>query len=213
MPDFQTKQFNKGRVIFNEGEPGEVAYILKRGCVEVSVQSHEKQVKLRIFNPVTVFGEMALLLDEHRRTATATTLEDSEVIEIKKTTFDDYVKSSPQVISTVLKALADRLQKTTERAARVPDILDATSGILNLLAINDKRELPYSQTVKAVSSILVAEKAQIEEVLSMMESFNLLELKLDMQGQKAIYISEDIDFLDKATKMHKALRDYSLKES
>jgi len=213
MPDFQTKQFNKGQVIFNEGEQGEIAYILKRGCVEVSVQSHEKQVKLTTFKPVTVFGEMALLLDEHRRTATVTTLEDSEVIEIKKTTFDDYVKSSPPIISTVLTALVDRLQKTTERAARVPDILDATSEILNLLAINEKRELPYSQIVNAISSILVAEKKQIENVLSMMENFNLLELKPDMQGQKAIYIPKDVNLLDKATKMHKALRDYSLKEA
>jgi CRP/FNR family cyclic AMP-dependent transcriptional regulator len=213
MPDFQTKQFDKGQVIFREAAPGDVAYILKKGSIEISLQSHAKQVVLTTIKPVTVFGEMALLLDEHKRTATATALENSELIEISETTFDDYVKSSPPVISTVLLALADRLQKTNERAARVPDMLDAASEILNLLAINDKRELSYLQTLNAISSILVAENAEIEEMFAMMESFNLLELKLDTQGQKAIHIAEDIDFLDKATKMHKALRNYSQKES
>ena len=212
MPEFRTKDFGKGQVIFSEGEPGRIAYILKRGCVEITVSSHRKRVKLTTFSPVTVFGEMALLLDDHMRTATATAVEESELVIIERPTFDEYVSSSPQVIATVLLALADRLKKTTVRATRVPDIFDGTSEILNLLVINNERELAFSQTVEAIASILVTGKKEIEKVLSMMQDFNLLEMKLDPLGEKAIYIADDIDFLEKAGKLDKALREYSLKE-
>lgn len=209
IQDFQIKQFDEGQVIFHEGVAGYVAYILKSGSVRISFQNKNKQIVLATIKPVTVFGEMVLLLENHTRTATATAVENSELVEISKGAFDAYIKSSPPVISTVIMALAERLQRTNERAIRVPNILEATTEILNMLVVHDKRELPYSKTVKAISSILVVNKKETEKVLTMMDSFNLLEIKPDDHGQKTIYIAEDIDFPGQASKMFKALNEYS----
>ncbi|MBW1741555.1 MAG: cyclic nucleotide-binding domain-containing protein [Deltaproteobacteria bacterium] len=211
MSGFNTSKFGKNRVIFKEGSTGNVAYILKKGCVEISVKARGNKVVLTTLKPVTVFGEMALMLKEHKRTATATTLEDSELVEIHKSAFDQYIKSSPQVIATVLKAFTDRLQKTTERASRAPDIFIGTSQILNLLAIHEKRELSYHKTIEAISSALVVDIPMIKEMLSMMESFKLLELKQNALGQLMIHLPDD-DFLERAMQIHEALESYSLKQ-
>jgi CRP-like cAMP-binding protein len=47
--------------------------------------------------------------------ATAAAAEYSEVVEIAKSDFDDYIDSSPAVIAAALKALVDRLRETTVR--------------------------------------------------------------------------------------------------
>ena len=88
---------------------GTVAYILREGGVEISVEVEGSKKVL------TVFGEMALVLPDHQRTATAAAADCSEVVEIAKSDFDDYIDSSPAVIAAALKALVDRLRETTVR--------------------------------------------------------------------------------------------------
>ena len=210
MVAFNTREYGKNQVIFKEGSTGEIAYILKKGRVEISVKSHGKKIVLETLKPVVVFGEMALMLEEHQRTATATVVEYSELVEIHKSAFDDFIKKSPQIIATVLLALAERLQKTTTRASRAPDLFVSTSEILNLLAIHNKLELSYSQTVNAVSCALVTDINLIKEILEMMESFKLLELKKDAQGQKIICLPGDDSFLEKVKRIHEAMESYPL---
>lgn len=212
MPDFYTKWFSKNEVIFKEGLTGNVAYILKKGHVEISVETHGRKVVLTTLKPVTVFGEMALMLKEHKRTATAIALEHSEMVEIGKKAFDDYVERSPQVIATVLMALVNRLQITTVTSSRSPDIFIGTSEILNLLAIHDSRQLFYDKTVKAISNALVADIGHIEHILTIMEACNLIELRQDAIGEKIIHVPWDDDSLERAMKIDEALKNNPLKQ-
>ena len=62
MDYFTTRQFYANDIIFKEGSTGHVAYILKEGSVEISLNTGKRKTVLALLSPVCVFGEMALLL-------------------------------------------------------------------------------------------------------------------------------------------------------
>ncbi len=207
-PSFPVEKYRGGEVIFSEGSKGYSAYILKSGRVEISVTVSGEKVVLTMLEEKTVFGEMALVLEAHNRTATATALGDSEVVKISKDTFDKYMEDSPRFVSVCLIAIAGRLQETTTKASRIPDPFLGVSQILHLFSAHDKDELSYGKTVEAISKALLKEKTEIAKVLSMMESFNLLEWRKNQKGEKTIRLIPGSDFLKKALKIHEILKGY-----
>ena len=71
------QSFSQCDVIVNEGEPGDLAYIIKKGTVACYVNKEEK----RQLRPGDFFGEQALLYDT-RRTATVIALDQVEVLSL-----------------------------------------------------------------------------------------------------------------------------------
>ena len=115
MQNFLLREFGESKVIFEEGSIGDTAYILKRGRVEISTRVNGAKAVLAELTPVTIFGEMALLSREQKRTATARAMSDIEVIEIDKTNFDELMADSPSIIVTILLAVTQRLINTTSQ--------------------------------------------------------------------------------------------------
>ncbi|MEO5357450.1 MAG: cyclic nucleotide-binding domain-containing protein [Nitrospirae bacterium YQR-1] len=111
--DYIQRSYSENEIIFSEGEIGNSAYILKSGIVEISVKSNNKKRIISTLTPVTILGEMALLLNCHTRTATATAIEHCELIEITKEVFDGFISQSPPFISLTLRVLVDKLNKAT----------------------------------------------------------------------------------------------------
>ena len=62
----EMKAFSPGAVIFNEGEPGDTAYLVASGSVEISRQQDGKTVVLGEIKAGNLFGEMALISDQPR---------------------------------------------------------------------------------------------------------------------------------------------------
>ena len=71
------QSFSQCDVIVNEGEPGDLAYIIKKGTVGCYVNKEEK----RQLGPGDFFGEQALLYDT-RRTATVIAMDQVEVLSL-----------------------------------------------------------------------------------------------------------------------------------
>ena len=74
----------EGETLFRAGEPGESLYLVRSGEVELSIQDNVGQkITLDTASRGDFFGEIALL-DDEPRTATATALVDSELIELDR---------------------------------------------------------------------------------------------------------------------------------
>lgn len=115
MLNFPVRELKENTVIFEEGSFGSAAYILKQGRVEIFTQIGGKEFVLAELSPITIFGEMALLTAEQKRTATARTVGPVELIEIDKENFDILMSDSPSIITTILHAITYRLADTTEQ--------------------------------------------------------------------------------------------------
>ena len=50
-----------GKTIFSEGDPGEHAYRIISGCVDIIIQEEGQQVVLATLGEGEVFGEMAMI--------------------------------------------------------------------------------------------------------------------------------------------------------
>jgi CRP/FNR family cyclic AMP-dependent transcriptional regulator len=118
MSNFPVREFHENSIIFEEGSFGSAAYILKKGLVEISTKIGGKKIVLTELTPVTIFGEMALLTTEQKRTATAQAIGYVQVIEIDKNNFDALMADSPAIITTVLYATTQRLVDTTAQLHR-----------------------------------------------------------------------------------------------
>lgn len=100
----------KGKSIFLEGAPGECAYIIESGSVEVSkTKSNGQVISLGTLYEKDIFGELGLI-DGLPRTATVTALEDCTVSILTQEAFNSLARRNPQSLIPILKILAKRLR-------------------------------------------------------------------------------------------------------
>ena len=200
---FLVRNFLKYSVIFGEGSKGDTAYLLKEGRVEISKMMDGKKKVFAILKPVSMFGEMAILLGDEKRTATAVALEDSKVVEIKKDDFEDYMRQSPAIIATLLNVLVHRLKTATTKSLRVPNLFLGICNIFSLYGKHGMRSLNYLDTLNILSTSFNTNKESIDKALQMLEEAGMLEFRMNDQRERTIYLLETEDIAAKAAKKRK----------
>ena len=112
----QRRRFEADTVLFREGDEGEALYILSRGMVKLSkvdLEGHEKT--LAILKTPEFFGEMALLSDA-RRSATAVTINQTEVLMMFENDFQKLLTGYPTISLNVTTTLTNRLGGMNDEA-------------------------------------------------------------------------------------------------
>ncbi|MBI5518688.1 MAG: cyclic nucleotide-binding domain-containing protein [Desulfovibrio sp.] len=155
----------KHNVIFSEGSKGEEAYILVEGKVEISGSVDGRKKVFAVLQPVSIFGEMALFLDNHGRTATAIALEDSKVVVLNGDDLDGYIQTAPPAIQAMLNVMVTRLKNTTKKALRAPNVPMGIVRILDLFETNGRTEILYDSAVRQLADVFVCSPATIEGYL------------------------------------------------
>ncbi len=201
MSRLPVMKFNPNEVLFEEGSTGEIAYVIKRGSVEISIMSSGRKVVLAILEPPAIFGEMALFFKEEKRSATAIALEYTELLQIEKQTFENYFKESPPIMEHMLNALVGRLRRTTERVAKTTDKFTGIAEILNLLSRHGVESIDYSRTVEAMSLALATDTEVIGEKLEKMNSLSLIDISTDKGEKKTISLKDRDGCMDTAREL------------
>ena len=114
----------KGSVLVKEGALGEALYYIVSGKVEIRKESMDgHQAVLTQFAKGAIVGELALLEEHSRRSATASVVEDCEILALSRPNFDGMLKTHPAIGNVILRGigriLANRLRSTTGRFADV----------------------------------------------------------------------------------------------
>ena len=104
------KKFKKGEVIFREGDPGDLCYVIRKGSVKIARRNARgvdvAQTYLAAGNLV---GEMALLsVDGKGRSATVTAAVPCELIAISKEDFLALLEQNPKVKKKVSQLVRER---------------------------------------------------------------------------------------------------------
>ena len=97
--------------LFKEGDIGTEMFIIQHGQVEIlkSVDGVEK--RLAVLEKGDFFGEMAVL-EDLPRTASARSLTDSKLLQINGSTFDQMLRSNPEIAVRMMRKLSRRLRKS-----------------------------------------------------------------------------------------------------
>jgi len=106
--------YPKGQMLFRIGDPGDALFVVRSGKVELSVRDHSgDRIVLDHCDRGMVFGELSLL-DGGARTATAETLDNTEVMLLSRDQLQAFVRNHPDAALNLLSVVASRVRKADE---------------------------------------------------------------------------------------------------
>jgi CRP/FNR family transcriptional regulator, cyclic AMP receptor protein len=110
------RHFDRGEVVFREGDLGDSLHLIESGtfAVQVSTPAGERAT-LNVLSPGGFFGELALLHESRRRTATVLALAPAQTLAVGGTAFAAIRESHPAVERLVVAALAHRVDQLSIR--------------------------------------------------------------------------------------------------
>ena len=108
------RRLDANQLLFSKGDEGDALYGVMQGRIRISAGAPSgKEVIINIMQPGELFGEIALL-DGGPRTADATSMGKSELLQIRRPEFVSFIEREPKIANHFLKLLCDRLRTTTE---------------------------------------------------------------------------------------------------
>lgn len=99
-----------GEVLIQEGEPGDAAFIVLEGELEVKKKSDVQDIFITLREAGEVIGEMALL-DHSPRNATVRALRSSRLLKIRGDTFQQLLSQEPTAALAILHTVTKRLHQ------------------------------------------------------------------------------------------------------
>lgn len=114
MHEQLTRSYTAGTKLFDENDPGSRMYVVKQGKVKIFRRLGDTEIVLAYITAGEFFGEMALL-EALPRSASATIVEPTELIEIDKETFEQMVRQNSEIAMRMLRKLCGRLREADKR--------------------------------------------------------------------------------------------------
>lgn len=110
--------FDRGEIVFREGDPGDTCYVVRSGTVSIRREHPDGRTRaLAELRPGSIFGELSMFGAE-TRSATAEALEETSLVAILRGDVQRVIRSSPEIAFKMLAELADRVRLVNEQLAR-----------------------------------------------------------------------------------------------
>lgn len=100
--------------IFHAGDQGATMYIVLAGAVKIFVPAIDgREVVLAVHRSGDLLGEMSLL-DDEPRSASATTIEETEMFSLRRSDFLKVLNEHPEAQRAIIEVLVERLRATNQ---------------------------------------------------------------------------------------------------
>ena len=177
------RSFPPGAVICREGEPGEVAYFVVQGRVEVVKRlDDESERYLHDVGPGELFGEMAIL-GEEVRTATVRTVEPTVLLEVGREPFLATLARSPSLALRVMIRLVRRLREADQQA--IADLRRANEELTQALRRLERIDRTKSDFIQVAAHELRTPVAALVGYAQMMQENPLVKKDEELQALAA----------------------------
>jgi len=109
------RRWERGEVVFREGDDGDTTYLLRSGAVLLTREHQDgRVVAIAELRAGEMFGELAMFRSEPR-SATAEAIEPTKAVALLAPDVQRLIRQNPDIAAKLLRALAERVSKTTER--------------------------------------------------------------------------------------------------
>jgi hypothetical protein len=108
------RTFKAGDIFFRTGDPGDLAYLIQSGEVELVSGPPENFKRVTKFGPKDVFGDMSLI-EERARALTARAITAGKALSMSRSEFERLLTEDPAQCVHYLKALFERLRTVAHR--------------------------------------------------------------------------------------------------
>ena len=144
------KTFNKGYMVFEEGEKRDTLYIVLKGRVKISLYDEDgREYILDIISKDGFFGELSLF-EELSGFANVMTLEHCELLMIRRKDFLGFLRDNNDFALSMIRELSKRLRAANEKLKRF-----AFLGV-------EGRILEYLMDIGRKSGVKVKDRINIE---------------------------------------------------
>jgi CRP-like cAMP-binding protein len=110
------RRFARNEVVFHRDDPGDSLHLIQKGRFSVRVMTPLGDVAtIAVRGAGESFGEMALVSDEPRRSATVTALEQAETFAVYRDDFASLRRRHPSIDQLLLRFLANEVRLLNER--------------------------------------------------------------------------------------------------
>jgi CRP/FNR family transcriptional regulator, cyclic AMP receptor protein len=109
------RHWDRGEMIFREGDQGDTCYLLRTGAVVLTREHQDgRMVALAELRAGALFGELAMFRGE-TRSATAEAIEPTTAVALLASDMQRIIRRSPDLALKFLGTLAERVSRTNER--------------------------------------------------------------------------------------------------
>jgi len=183
-------KFRRGAILMSEGETGESLYIINSGKVKIYLSDEDgNEITLFIEGPGSYIGEISLL-DNSPRTASAVTLEKTEVISISKNDFIDVITENPDIAFNIINALTQKMRRATDTigALALKNVYQRLALKLLELAEDDDgvKVIPTRYSHLELSKMIGASREMVGKVMAELVQGDYIETR-----EKKLYLLKD----------------------
>jgi CRP-like cAMP-binding protein len=175
------RSFDAGSVIFEEGDPGDVLFVIQSGEVELTRLGLMGRQAVARLGCGDFFGEMSVVVRESR-TARAVAITDCRLLELDGATLEAMCVERPEIAIRIIRRLTDRLIDSERRlsALGVDDLLRPVVRAL----VRNAQEADAGFRIPGTLRSLAQESG-----LTMLEAHRALHQLLD---QKLVKLVDDV---------------------
>ena len=127
-----TRVYAPGEAIVRRGQEGNSMFVIVSGKVSVQIPEGDARKTIGELTANDFFGEMSLLTGQPR-TATVVAQEETEVIQIKKTSMRSLFEANPDLMQAICKIIEERREQLVQEIEEEEDTAIAQSGVLSSL--------------------------------------------------------------------------------
>jgi len=109
-----SRLYNAGDTIFRRGEPGEHAYFIEKGAVDVIIEKDGEDIVLAKLGPGEIIGEMSMI-DDAPRSADVIATEETELIVIQRSRVIKPLTSADPMMNLILRVVLTRFRNAQNR--------------------------------------------------------------------------------------------------
>ena len=158
----------KGDILFEEGAPGDAAYLIKSGSVNVTSKVDGQESVIATLSRGSMVGEMAVITGEPRM-ATVIAAEQSELITIRPENVNKKLEDCDPFLSAFVPILIGKIRDLTQNFRKKPETFeeffrnfgDDVITLSNMLG--DRQKQPFRNDAKKV----LAEFSKLTETYSL----------------------------------------------
>ena len=173
------RTFSKGEVVFHRDDPGDSLHLIVTGRFAIRVMTPlGDTATIAVRGPGESFGEMALVTEEARRTATVEALEPAETRAVYKSDFERIRRTQPSVNRALMTFLVREIRMLNERLLEVLYIPTERRVLRRLVELTEQyrgSDVPLTQ--EELAQLAGTSRATVNQVLRREEERGTVELK------------------------------------
>lgn len=186
------RRFDRGEIVFHEQDPADTLHLIIKGRFVVRSQTPlGDRAILAVLGPGEMFGELALLSEDARRSATVVAAEAGETHCVHRLDFDGLRRSHPetaQVLISILAGQVRRLSRHLLEALYVPADKRVLRRLVEVAALYPDGVVPLTQ--EDLASLAGTSRATVNRVLREAEERGSLELG---RGRTTVLDAEELE--------------------